>query len=114
MTFLILLTFINLICLINIYFLIDLLLLLLALLNLLSISLPANTPTYNTLTSFTVSIIRKFIPYMSFKDVIKWDKTLESYYVDSKDFFLIMVKIFFVVNTTVFISLALYLIPSLV
>jgi hypothetical protein len=114
MTFLFLLSFINLICFINIFLLIDLFILLIAFLNLASISLQANTPTYNYLTGLIVWFINIFTSYLPIKgtiDIIKWDETQNSYYVESKDFFWIMLKMLFVINSAAFIVLVISLIP---
>ena len=111
MTFLYLLSLINFISLINLYLLLDLFVLLIIFINLTSILYPEKDFIYNYYISFFIHLMRKIYHILPYKDIIKYNKENTCFYVESKAFFWIILKMLFVLNSIAFIVISISLLP---
>jgi len=111
MSFLFLLTLINFLCIINIFLLLDLFILLLLTINCFYLLYPAHYPMYNKIANKLIKWISKVIPFFNSKFTLNIYKKNGMYCIDSKTLFWVFLKMFYVINSTCFIILSMFLLP---
>jgi hypothetical protein len=111
MTLLFFLNLIYFIVLFDLYLLIDLFLIVLNLINLISILYPEKYPLYNSYSSFFILLLRKICPMLPYQDKIEFNKEQNYYYIESKAFFWIILKILFVLISMTCIVIFISLLP---